>query len=94
MNAVWSQVPRQLEIISGQRYASFGLVTEKNRVHSWSPTLQVGKIVPYAPRDFSKLSDPLQYTELAQADEKYLITDNEGAQSGNIGDWTVMRLIP
>ncbi len=94
MNTVWPQIHRQLDAISDQRYASFCLVTEKNKVHSWSPTLQMGEIVPYAPRDFSKLSNPSLYTELAEADEKYLITDKEGAQSGNIGDWNVIRLMP
>ena len=51
MKAAWSRVPRVLETIADQRYATFSLVTEKNRIHSWSAALKLGTIVPYAPRD-------------------------------------------
>ncbi len=92
MNSVWSQVSRQLDAIDDRRYALFSLITEKNSVHSWSPSLQLGQLVPYAPRNFSKLSDPSHYRELTEADEKYLITDSEGAQIAHLQDWTVLKL--
>lgn len=107
MKAVWNQVPQSLKMIAGQqRYVIFSLVTEKSRVPtkenpnpalsvpSWSSELQLGTIIPYLPRDFAKLTGNAQYPEVAEAQQKYLITDAEGAQSQNWKGWTIIRLTP
>ena len=95
MKAVWNQVPQALKTISAdQRYVTFSLVTEKTRIHSWSPELKLDSVVPYAPRDFSKFLDSGKYPEIDEAQQKYLITDSDGAQSNNFKGWTVIPLTP
>jgi hypothetical protein len=94
MKEVWNQVPQTLRTLEGQRYVTYSLVTEKNKIHSWSPELKLGTIVPYAPRDFSKLIGNAKYPEVEEAQQKYLITDPDGAQSNNFRGWTVISLTP
>ena len=95
MNAVWQRVPVTLTSIQQQRYAQFALVTEKARIHSWSPSLQLGTLVPYAPRDFSKLERDTEYPEMAEAFQKYLITTMiDAAQMARLRDWRVIQLMP
>jgi hypothetical protein len=94
MKAVWSQVPSILRQLEERRYTTFSLVTEKNKIHSWAPALQLGALIPYAPRDFAKLIGNGQYPEIGEAQQKYLITDPEGAQNNNFKGWTVIQLNP
>ncbi len=95
MTSVWPQVPQVLETIADQRYVSFSLVTEKNRIHSWSSEVQPGTIVPYAPQDFSKLTGSEKYPEIDEAAQKYLITTNlEASQSKGLRGWTIIQLTP
>lgn len=92
MKSVWNQVPDILKDLEQQRYTMFSLVTEKNKIHSWSPSLNLDTLVPYAPRNFSKLLDSASYPEINEAKEKFLITNREGAQSENMTGWTVVQL--
>ncbi len=95
MQAVWPQVPQALEAIANRRYTVFSLVTEKNRIHSWSPNLQLGTLVPYAPQDFLKLTNSTEYPEIAEAMQKYLITTNiEASQSKDFKGWIIIQLTP
>ena len=94
MQSAWPRVADQLESLDDRHYARFSLVTEKNRVHGWDEALTLGKIVPYAPRDFSKLSDSSAYPELDEAQEKYLITNRDGAKESGLKGWTVIQLAP
>ena len=95
MNAVWQRVPAALAAIEQQRYAQFALATEKNRIHGWSPRLQLGTLVPYAPRDFSKLEGGTEYQEMADAAQKYLITTMlDAAQTEKLRGWQLIQLLP
>lgn len=95
MNAVWQRVPATLTTIQQQRYAQFALVTEKTRIHGWSPTLQLGTLVPYAPRNFSKLEGATEYPEMAEAAQKYLITTMlDAAQISKFRGWRMIQLVP
>ena len=95
MNAVWQRVPATLTTIEQQRYAQFALATEKNRIHGWSPRLQLGTLVPYAPRNFSKLEGGTEYPEIAEAAQKYLITTKlDAAQTAKLRDWRMIQLTP
>ncbi len=95
MNAVWQRVPAALTTIEQQRYAQFALATEKIKIHGWSSTLQLGTLVPYAPRDFSKLESGTEYPEMAEAAQKYLITTMpDAAQTEKLRDWRMIRLMP
>ena len=93
MKAVWGQVPDALEAIAEQRYTAFSLVTEKNRIHSWSDRLQSIKTMPYAPRKVSKLTDR-EYTEIDDASEKYFITNASAAEIEQLKGWTILHIAP
>jgi len=91
MNPVWHQAQAELEKISRQRYVRFCIVTEKNKVHGWMmPPADIGKITPYAPRDFSKLVGKDKYPEIEQAQKRYLITN--AAQTQEFDGWEIVRL--
>jgi len=91
MNPVWHQAQTELEKISRQRYVRFCIVTEKNKVHGWMmPPADIGKITPYAPRDFSKLVGKDKYPEIEQAQKRYLITN--AAQTQEFDGWEIVRL--
>jgi hypothetical protein len=91
MNPVWRQVQAVLEKTQQQRYTRFCVVTEKNKVHGWMmPPTDIGKITPYAPRDFSKLVGKEKYPEIGQAQKRYLITN--AAQTQEFDGWEIVRL--
>lgn len=94
MRTVWSQVRNRLEELTSARYTQFALLTEKGRVHSWSDTVEIGKLSPYAPRDFSGLADAATVPEVAEADERILLTNAPPDQTGPLrGDgWRVVEL--
>ncbi len=75
MKEVWPQISSALEQIAQKRYARFCLVTEKNKIHDWALRPDMDKILPYAPRNFSRLTGNAQYPEIGQAQKCYLITN-------------------
>lgn len=91
MKPVWHQVQTILETTQYRRYTRFCVVTEKNKLHDWSasPT-DIGKLTPYAPRDFSKLIGKDKYPEIGQAQKRYLITN--AAQTQEFDGWEIIRL--
>ena len=89
MNSVWSQVPDALDDISGRRYAEFSLATEKERVHGWSSTLDLGSPSAYAPRNLQ-----FSYPEIEEADEIYLITNADSSETAHLVGWNIVRLGP
>lgn len=93
MQAVWARIPQLLDTLDNQRYATFSLVTEKNKVQGWTSTLNLGTLVPYAPPDYSKLIGENPFPEVQEAAQKYLITTNADAARQFKG-WTVMVLRP
>ncbi|GBC63935.1 hypothetical protein DENIS_4935 [Desulfonema ishimotonii] len=94
MKPVWPRVDQTLETLGRRRYTQFGLITEKNRIHSWAPRLTPGRITPYAPRDFSKLENATGYPETEAADEKILLTNATQEHLARMDTWEVIRLTP
>ncbi len=91
MKAVWGLVPQTLETIAEQRYTTFALVTEKNKIHSWSASLHSMKTVPYAPRKFSKLIEK-EYQEIDDATEKYFVTNASADETEKLKEWTILQI--
>ena len=95
MKAVWPRIPDTLRLIEQQRYATFALITEKNRIHSWSPSLSLGVMIPYAPRDFSRLASAAAYPEIREASRKYVITTLlEASAQAQLRGWEIIQLAP
>ena len=95
MKAVWPRIPDTLRLIEQQRYATFALITEKNRIHSWSPSLSLGVMIPYAPRDFSRLASTAAYPEIREANRKYVITTLlEASAQAQLRGWEIIQLAP
>ncbi len=91
MEPAWRRVPQALARLSQRRYTQFALLTEKSRVHGWQPRLRLGRVAPYAPRDFTKLADPDSFPEIAAAAEVYLVTNAPEAETAALGGWRVIR---
>lgn len=91
MRAVWHLVPGKVKTLSGRRYTEFGLVTEKIRIHKWSPELRLGSVSPYAPRNFANLEDGDYFPEIGEANEIYLITSAPEALTRGFGGWEIIR---
>ena len=60
------------------------LLLDKTKIHSWQPSLHLGKIRSYGPRNLTKLLDRHQYPEINEADRIYLVT-NASALSSLLG---------
>jgi hypothetical protein len=95
MKSAWGRVPDLLDSLDNGRYTTYSLVTEKNLIHSWQPALRLGSVVPYAPTDFSNLTGPNSYPEIAEADVKYLITSDQAQIASNtLKGWEIVKLAP
>jgi hypothetical protein len=92
MAPVWSQVQPLLDGLSGTRYTQFTLATERDLVHSWSPHLNLGQLVPVAPRDFSRLHGPDSHLAMADAPQRILITNASPAETAAFTNWRIIRL--
>jgi hypothetical protein len=93
MKSAWSRVPNLLDSLDNDRYTVYTLVTEKNPIHSWKSTLNLGALVPYAPLDLAKLTGPEKYPEIEQAAQKYLITTDQTLSSNpDFKEWTIIQL--
>jgi hypothetical protein len=94
MGPVWEQVPPLLNSVAGRRYSVFALATDKGRIHGWQRTLELGRAVPYAPRNLKDLPDRLQLPELGEATETVLITNADPREMTTKLDWKVLRPAP
>ncbi len=92
MEEVWRQVPAELDDIDDRRYAEFALVTEKEAIHSWSDTLDLGDVTPYAPRSFTAFTEGDPYPEFEEASEVILMTNADPAEVEDIADWKVVHI--
>ncbi len=92
MKPGWRQLPGVLAGLSRARYTSYSLMTEKNKVHGWSPRLSLKGVTPYAPRDFSKLAGGGNYPEIGQATETYFVTNAAPALTESLPNWRIIRL--
>ena len=91
MVEVWSQVPGALDDIDDQRFSEFALATEKEFIHSWRDSLELGNITPFAPCDFSEVE---AYDEIETADELVLITTSSSCPTDALTAWRVIILGP
>ena len=91
MKSIWHRVPHALDRIGDRRYAAFGLMTEKNRVHGWQSKLVLGRLVPYAPRDFAQLKTTKGTPEAERATEVYFLTNAAADQLDGLPSWTIIR---
>lgn len=94
MQAVWSRVPARIDELTGRRYTRYALITEKNRIHGWADQPDFRPFSPYAPRDFSALSDTDRFPEIAEANTRILITNAPPAETDGLRGWDILRLSP
>ncbi len=92
MKAVWNQIPRLLDQLDDQRYASYALYSEKRKIHDWATSLSAPKKLPYAPRDFSKLAEGQWTADLDQATRRILVTNASVDETSSLDGWEVIRL--
>lgn len=91
MTSAWHRVPSVLDRLDDQRYAAFGLITEKSPVHGWQPQLALGRLSPYAPRDFARLRSTQGAPEAEQATEVFFLTNASEDQLEGLPSWTIIR---
>jgi hypothetical protein len=92
MQSSWPEASAALQQLRQRPYTEFSLYTEKAEVHGWQPGLNLrSNIMPYAPRDWSKLDAIRNSPEAADADEVILIT-NDKTYGGVPSGWKVERL--
>jgi len=89
MQPRWGKVLARLDDLDDRRYTAFSLFSEKKKVHGWRTTLRPGDLVPYAPRDFSKLST---MSEIDQAEEVIFLTNASEDDIDAYDDWTILRV--
>ena len=91
MNAVWAQVPGELDDIDDEDDAEFALATEKEAIHTWQSELTLGSVEPFAPCDFEAIGD---YPEVAEADDLILITTDTSCDTTALTEWEIIVLTP
>jgi hypothetical protein len=92
MTDVWNQVSAELDDLDNERYSEFALATEKDLVHTWSASLSLSGITPFAPCGFERVE---AYPQFAEADRLVLITTPSSCDTASLtGDWTVIELEP
>jgi hypothetical protein len=93
MRAVWDQVDGSLEdIVSGDAgVGEVALATEKQLVHGWQDGFELPERTPYAPCDFSEVT---QHDEAIDADQRVLITTSGSCATDGLTDWRVIVLEP
>ncbi len=90
MQPVWGGVKQAVEKLQDRRYTQFGLATEKGPVHGWRGRLGLGRLAPYAPRNFDKLARG-DIREIGEASEVYLVTNAPDDELDRLDGWTVIR---
>ena len=91
MKPDWHLVSGVLDRIEKRRYAQFALATEKGPVHGYAAHLDGGRLIPYAPRDFSKLGTLGDVSGLTGAQEYILVTNAPASETRDLGGWTIVR---
>jgi hypothetical protein len=94
MGAVWDRVGPLLKSLEAQRYAVFALATDKGSIHGWQRTLELGRAMPYAPRNLKGLSNRLQLRELDEATVTYLITNADPTDLTAEHNWNILQPVP
>jgi hypothetical protein len=93
MREALPHIPPLLAMLEHQhRYARYVLYTEKGQIHEAAPHLDPGRLVAYAPRDFSRLMHPTRLAEFDKAYRVYVISNAPPSALGGLPHrWTVLR---
>ncbi len=92
MQPVWSDVRRELDRIDDAEYSEFALATEKDPIHSWQAELELVGVEPFAPCTFDGID---QYPEVAEADERILVTTSTNTcDTSALDGWQIIKLAP
>lgn len=91
MKPDWSRIPGILDRIDDARYSLFALDTEKGPVHGYQRHLDGERLMPYAPRDLSKLKNISVQPEFARADKYILVTNAPASATAGLDGWTIVR---
>jgi hypothetical protein len=94
MKAKWSVARSRLDSLTNNAsYHEFALATGKNRVHSWSDSLDIGTTLTYGPRKITRYLSTTDIDEIEQADQRIVITnDSKSAQQFEDKGWIAIRL--
>ena len=86
----WTKVKSRIDEMDNNPgpYTVFALVTDKNQVHGWQKTLDLGNAVAFGPRALDALKDEARYPLVDEATKRILITN---ADKPGISGWTVVR---
>ena len=91
MHSDWNNVLAILERLKkSERYTQFSLYTEKQQVHTWSQQLKLGSILPYAPRNITRINEIYQKYH-STTDNVILITNLPATELDSSKNWTVIR---
>jgi hypothetical protein len=95
MEAVWRDVPRELDRIDDAERSEFALAQGQSRatdlVHSWQSELRLSGVTPFAPCSFDDIDD---FTEAAEADVRVLVTTTNSCDTSALVGWDVILLEP
>jgi hypothetical protein len=95
MEAVWRDVPRELDRIDDAERSEFALAQGQSRatdlVHSWQSELSLSGVTPFAPCSFDDIDD---FTEAAEADVRVLVTTTNSCDTSALVGWDVILLEP
>lgn len=95
MEAVWRDVPRELDRVDDADRSEFALAHGQSRgadlVHSWQSELRLSGVTPFAPCSFSDIDD---FTEAAEADVRILVTTTSSCDTSALVGWDVILLEP
>jgi hypothetical protein len=95
MEAVWRDVPRELDRIDDAERSEFALAQGQSRatdlVHSWQSELSLSGVTPFAPCSFDDIDD---FTEAAEADARVLVTTTNSCDTSALVGWDVILLEP
>ena len=95
MQAVWRDVPRELDRLDDAERSEFALAHGQSRgvdlVHSWQSTLQLTGVEPFAPCSFDEIGE---FTEVDDADERVLVTTVGSCDASALVGWTIVVLEP
>lgn len=92
MRKVWSQIPPMLDRLDETRYTQYALVTTKAKVHGWQPTLKLGAITPFAPRNLARLTGDARFADIDDADRLVLLTNAPAPALDALTDFEIIHL--
>jgi hypothetical protein len=90
MQGAWDRLPQSIAAVASGRHRTYALATDKGIVHGWREAPELGRTIPYGPRNLEGLSARLP-PEAQDADEIVLITNAPPPESRRSG---ISRVVP